>query len=70
MKFSSESLQIGYMDSQYDAHKYVGNHMLIYFGILCNLNVFSVFLLRKIWPGNMIFQHNFFFFSNKLYFLS
>ena len=62
IKFSSESLQIGYMDSQYDAYQYVGNHVLIYFGIFCTLNVFSAFLLRKIWPGNMIFQYNFYFF--------
>ena len=65
----------------YHVHQYVGNYMLIYFGIFfipinmfglqvdifyyfsAFLSFFSVFLLRKIWPGNVIiFQHNFYLF--------
>ena len=50
MKFSSELLQICYMDSLYHTHQYVHDFQLIYFMIFCIFGCFSVFLLRKMWP--------------------
>ena len=48
MQFSSESPQILYMDSLYQAHQYVGNYMLIYILLLAAFpGVFSVFHLEK-----------------------
>ena len=51
MEFSSDSLQICYIDSLY---QYVGVYKLIYFIIFFIFCVLSLFLLRKIWPGKML----------------
>ena len=43
MKFSSESLQIWYMDSMYHANQFIGNYMLIDIIIFCYfLSIFNL----------------------------
>ena len=48
MKFSSDSLQICYIDSLYHTHQCVNDFKLIVLLFSAFLRCFSVFLLRKI----------------------
>ena len=47
IKFSSESLQICYMDSLYHTHQYVSIYKLIYFIIFSIFLVFIVTVFTK-----------------------